>query len=90
MADRSEARPGDVVTFTLRYDNLGPRELYHVRIVDNLTPRLELVLDSETSDRSGVVKFEDNQEGSLVLTFELDGALPPKTGGVVTFQARVR
>lgn len=90
MADRQEALPGDVITFTLRYDNIGDGRLYHIRIVDNLTPRLELVEDSETSDRGGRIFYEDNSEGSLVLTFELDEVLPPKTGGVVTFQARVR
>ena len=90
MADRQEALPGDIITFTLRYDNIGDGRLYHIRIVDNLTPRLELVEDSETSDRGGRIFYEDNSEGSLVLIFELDEVLPPKTGGVVTFQARVR
>ncbi|HUG90903.1 MAG TPA: hypothetical protein VML55_08725 [Planctomycetaceae bacterium] len=89
-ADRATAVPGDVVTFTLRYDNLGDRELYEVRIVDNLTPRLAYVADSATSDRPGDIHVEDNGEGSSVLTFELDDPLPGRTGGTITFQTRVR
>ena len=43
LADTKVVQPGDVVTFAIRYDNLGERELYNVRVVDNLTPRLELI-----------------------------------------------
>jgi uncharacterized repeat protein (TIGR01451 family) len=90
LADKKTAQPGDIVTFTIRYDNVGDIELYHVRIVDNLTPRLQSVDDSATSDRAGRLVVEDNEEGSLVLTFELDEPLPGRTGGFVTFQTRVR
>lgn len=90
MADTKSAQPGDVVTFAIRYDNLGERELYNVQIVDNLTPRLELIEDSAASDRPGDLNMQDNKEGSLVLTFTLDDPLPAKTGGVITFQCRVR
>lgn len=90
LADRAVADQGDVVTFTIRYDNLGDRPVHHVRIVDNLTPRLEYVLDSADSDRRGRLVVQDNAEGSLVLIFEVDEPIPPRQGGVVTFQARVR
>lgn len=90
LADKKSAEPGDVITFTIRYDNEGPREVHHVRIVDNLTPRLEFIPESATSDRPGELLTEDNGEGSLVLVWKLDETLPAKTGGVVTFQCRVR
>ena len=90
LADKKTAAPGDVITFTIRYDNLGDRELYHIRIIDNLTPRLVYVNDSATCDRAGRLVVEDNEEGSLILRFELDDSLPGHRGGVVTFQARVR
>jgi uncharacterized repeat protein (TIGR01451 family) len=90
VADRHAAQPGDVITFTIRYDNFGPRELHQVRIVDNLTPRLEYVDDSTTSDRTGRLTVEDNGEGSVVLIWEFDEPLAPNSGGVVTFQAKVR
>lgn len=90
FADKKEAQPGDVITFTIRYMNGGPREVHYVRIVDNLTPRLEYVDDSATSDRDGRLAVEDNGEGSLVLTWEVNDTLQADEGGVVTFQARVR
>jgi uncharacterized repeat protein (TIGR01451 family) len=90
LADKATAQPGDVITFTIRYDNLGERELYHIRVVDNLTPRLIYVDDSAESDRNGRLVVEDNEEGSLVLRFELDEPLPGRQGGVVSFQARVK
>lgn len=89
-ADAEVAQVGDVLTFTIRYDNLGPREIEAVRIVDNLTPRLEYVDDSATCDRAGRLVLQDNGEGSVVLVWELAEPLAPNTGGVVTFQARVR
>jgi uncharacterized repeat protein (TIGR01451 family) len=89
-ADTDAAEIGDVITFTIRYDNLGPREIASVRIVDNLTPRLEYVDDSATCDREGRLVLQDNGEGSVVLIWELAEPLAPKTGGVVTFQAKVR
>jgi len=85
-ADRELAEIGDVITFTIRYDNLGPREIDAVRIVDNLTPRLEYVADSST----GQMLVEDNGEGSQVLTWVLPEPLQPGAGGVITFQARVK
>jgi uncharacterized repeat protein (TIGR01451 family) len=90
LADRSAAQPGDIVTFTIRFDNIGDREVQDVVIVDDLTARLEYVDDSGTCDRKGVLFTQENEEGSLVLRWELDEPLPGQAGGVVTFQARVR
>ena len=90
LADKQTAQSGDVVEFTIRYDNMGPNTVHHVRIVDNLTPRLAYVDDSATSDRDGRLVVQDNGEGSLVLVWELTNPLPPKTGGVVSFKARIR
>lgn len=104
LADKAVAQPGDIVTFVIRFDNLGDLPLHDVRIVDNLTPRLEFLEDSATCDLPGQVIMEDNDEGSLVLTFTLDEPLLGRkakddvqnkgkhirTGGVVTFQCRVR
>lgn len=90
LADKGAAAPGEVVTFTIRYDNLGDKPVHHVKIVDNLTPRLELVEGSATSDRAGRLDIEPNGEGSFVLNFVVDDPLPGKTGGVVTFKATVK
>lgn len=90
VADKKSAKPGDIVTFTIRYDNLGQRELFDIRIVDNLTPRLQYIDDSADSDRAGRLVVDDNGQGSVVLEFEFDEPLPGGEGGVVTFEARVR
>ena len=89
-ADKSIAEPGDIVKFSIRYDNIGDREVLDVVIVDNLTPRMEYVDDSATCDRDGALEVEDNGEGSVVLRWVLDEPLPGGSGGVVSFQARVR
>ncbi len=90
LADKAIAQPGDVVTFTIRFDNLGDRAVRDVVLVDNLTPRLEYVDDSATLDRDGELRTEDNGEGSLLLKWVLDEPLAGRQGGVATFQARVR
>ncbi|MGD9857399.1 MAG: hypothetical protein AB7U20_20845 [Planctomycetaceae bacterium] len=90
VVDEPTAVPGDVVSFTIHYENVGDRSLLNVRIIDNLTPRLELAPDSPQSDREGRFHVEDNHEGSVVLTFELAEALPGRTAGTLTFQCRVR
>ena len=90
LADKEVAKPGDVITFTIRFDNLGDRELQLVRVIDNLTPRLEYVDDSATSDLPGSISVDDNGEGSHILRFELDNPLAGSTGGVITFQAKLR
>ncbi|HLQ47032.1 MAG TPA: DUF11 domain-containing protein, partial [Planctomycetaceae bacterium] len=90
LADTDVAKPGDVITFTVRFDNLGDRELRNIRIIDNLTPRLNYVDDSATSDRDSSIDVDDNGEGSQILRFELDGPLTGHTGGVISFQAKLR
>lgn len=90
LADKDVAKPGDVITFTIRFDNLGDRELRNVRLIDNLTPRLEYIDDSATSELPGSINVDDNGEGSHILRFELDNPLAGQTGGVITFQAKLR
>lgn len=90
LADKKVALPGQVVTFNLRYDNLGDFELKNIRIIDNLTGRLEFIEGSAESDRPGTFEVFDNGAGSLVLEFKLSDDLPGHAGGVITFQARVR
>ncbi len=89
LADKGVAKRGEVVTFTIRFDNLGDRPVGDVVIMDNLTTRLTYIPDTATSDRAGEFSTEDNEAGSLILRWELDKPLAGGEGGVVTFQARV-
>ena len=90
LADRRQAQPGDIVTFTIRYDNLGDLPVSNVVITDNLTPRMEYVPDSATCDRPGKLVVEDNNEGSLILRWILDEPVLGHTGGTISFKAKVR
>lgn len=90
LADKELARSGDEITFTIRFDNLGQKELRAIRIVDNLTPRLVYIDGSADCVLPGVLDVEPNGEGSSVLSFRFDEPLPGESGGVLTFRCRVR
>ncbi|MFN8705431.1 MAG: hypothetical protein ACK526_07300 [Planctomyces sp.] len=92
LADRETARPGDTIRFTIQYENTGDFDVYDVKIVDNLTPRLQYIADSASLDdkNPGKVSVSPNGEGSSVLTFTLNGPLKGHASGVITFEARVR
>ena len=90
LASTGNAQPGQVVEFTLRYDNIGDQEIGNVTIVDNLSPRLEYVADSAKSTRQAEFVTEPNETGSLVLRWEIKEPLGPGEGGVLQFQTTVR
>lgn len=88
--DLLSAKPGDILTFTIRYKNTGEKSLFNVNVIDNLTPRLEYIEGSATSDRNGKLVVEDNQEGSLILKWEISEEITGGTNGMITFKAKVR
>lgn len=88
-ADRSEATRGEIITFTIEFENVGDLPLSEVRIIDNLTPRLQFVQGSSTCNVEGKLDVQDNGEGSLVLRWELAEPLQGHSKGVVSFQAQV-
>jgi uncharacterized repeat protein (TIGR01451 family) len=90
LADRQTAAPGETVTFRIEYENAGDLPLTEVNIVDNLTPRLGYIAESGSSSRPAVFSATDNGEGSVILSWKLNEALPGKSRGFVTFKAHVR
>jgi uncharacterized repeat protein (TIGR01451 family) len=88
--DKTDAEIGDVVSFTLKYSNLGGRSLTDIIVSDSLTTRLEYVPGSAQSSRNAVFTSQPNEAGSLILRWQINGALLPGQSGVVRFQARVR
>lgn len=88
------AKPGDVITFTIRFRNIGDYNVHAVRIIDNLTPRLAYVSGSaqiEVGDENGgTLTAVPNKEGSETLIFELDEPLKGGQSGSITFEAKVR
>jgi uncharacterized repeat protein (TIGR01451 family) len=91
IADKSEAKPGEIVHFTLRFDNVGDQKIGNVTIIDNLMPRLEFVEGSaESSLKSRFVTQQQLPGDSLVLRWEIEEPLEVNQGGIIRFQARVR
>ncbi len=89
-ADRGAAQVGDVVTFSIRYSNVGGRAMTDVAVSDSLSPRLEYVEGSAEADRDAVFTIQPNEAGSSVLRWEISGRLLPGQSGRVRFKVRVR
>jgi uncharacterized repeat protein (TIGR01451 family) len=91
IADKSEALPGEIINFTLRFDNVGDEEIGNVTIIDHLMPRLEYVADSAESTVKAEFKTEQKLPAeTLVLRWEVTEPLKVNQGGIIRFQARVR
>ena len=90
VASKIAARTGDIVEFTIRFDNLSARDLADVTIIDNLTRRLEYIADSASSTVGAEFSQEKNDGGSLLLRWKLSESLAPQKGGLVRFKCRVR
>ena len=90
IADRGDARPGEIVNFTLRFDNVGEQTVGNVTIVDNLTTRLEYVEGSQSCSLKADFSSQENEGESLVLRWEVAEPLKVREGGIIRFQCRVR
>jgi uncharacterized repeat protein (TIGR01451 family) len=90
VASTSAANVGDIVDFTIRYDNVGDQIIGNVTIVDSLTPRLEYVPESAQASRAANFSTKTNDAGSLILRWEVIDPLPKGEGGLVRFKCRVR
>ena len=102
-ASHSAASPGDIVSFSIRFDNVGDKPIGNLVILDSLTTRLEYIdgsqqcilsladqnkPDAETSP----IRFStsENEAGSTVLRWEADLPLASGDSGVISFRCRVR
>lgn len=91
IADKSDAQVGEIITFTLRFDNVGDQPVGNVTIIDHLTPRLEYVEGSAQSTLAAEFKPDLIVGGeTTVLRWEIGDPLKVNEGGVIRFQARVR
>lgn len=89
-ADKSAAQSGDLVTFTLKYLNQGGKPIREVALTDSLAARLEYVPGTAESDRDAVFTTQENEAGSQVLRWEINGVLQPGASGIVKFKVKVR
>jgi uncharacterized repeat protein (TIGR01451 family) len=91
IADKSEALPGEIINFTLRFDNVGEEQIGNVTIIDHLMPRLEFVEGSGQSTLAAEFKTEQKLPAeTLVLRWEITEPMKVNQGGIIRFQARVR
>jgi uncharacterized repeat protein (TIGR01451 family) len=99
-ASHAMANPGDIINFTIRFDNIGAKPIGNVVILDSLTTRLEYIDNSQASvlslaepdSQAKPTKFstEENEAGSTVLRWEIDQPLQPGDSGIISFSCRVR
>ena len=89
-ADLANAEPGQVVSFTIRWRNMGNVPILNVSVVDSLMPRLEYVPESARGPEGSIFTAAENTVGSTELRWDLPEAVMPGRDGAVSFQARVR
>jgi uncharacterized repeat protein (TIGR01451 family) len=88
--DAAEAEPGDTLTYTIQYRNMGNTPIRAVSIIDSLLPRLEYVPNSAQGPAGTVFTFGENKAGALELRYDLPDPIAPGSEGSVTFKAIVR
>lgn len=90
VASEQMANPGDVISFTIRYDNVGEQPVNKLVVTDSLAPRLEYVDSTQQSSLEASFTVTPNEAGSSVLRWEIEKELKPGEGGFVRFDAKVR
>ena len=90
VASTPFAQPGDMVAFTIRFDNVGNQPIGNVVILDSLNTRLEYVPDSAQCSVDAKFSTRPNEGESVVVCCELAKSLPAGQGGILRFLCRVR
>ncbi|MDA1051055.1 MAG: DUF11 domain-containing protein [Planctomycetota bacterium] len=90
IADKQNAKPGDTVDFTIRFDNVGDQTIGNLTVIDNLSRRLEYVEDSQECSLKADFFTQPNDGESLALRWEVTDPMKVGDGGVVRFKCRVR
>ena len=90
VASTPFAQPGEEVSFTLRFDNVGNQVIGNVTIIDSLTTRLEYIDGSAQCSLDAQFSTQPNEADSVVLRCEIAKPLPPGKGGIIRFRCTVR
>ena len=90
IADKQNAKPGDTVDFTIRFDNVGDQVIGNVTVIDDLSRRLEYIEDSEECSLKADFFTQPNEGESLILRWEIIDPMKVGDGGVIRFTCRVR
>jgi uncharacterized repeat protein (TIGR01451 family) len=90
LASSGNAQPGDEIEFTLRFDNIGDQTIDNVTVADNLTTRFEYVSGSAKSSVDADLIIEENDAGSVLLSWDIKNPVKPGAGGILRFKVKVR
>ncbi|MDR0327870.1 MAG: DUF11 domain-containing protein [Planctomycetaceae bacterium] len=90
VASKESAQPGEIIEFTLRFDNMGNQLIGNVTILDDLTGRLEFLPGTATASLASGFVPKPNASGGLTMRFEITDPLAPGDFGVIQFKCRVR
>jgi uncharacterized repeat protein (TIGR01451 family) len=85
----AEANPGDTLTYTISYRNMGNVPITSVSVIDSLLPRLEYVPGSARGPAGAVFTARPNATGSMELRWDV-GTVEPGHTGAVAFEVKVR
>lgn len=88
--DKVSARPGEVLTFTLRFTNTSGHPIKDIGLVDALNPRLEYVEGTSQCSRDAIFLQQTSQGGGVELRWEIQGVLQPGDQAVVQFKTTVK
>jgi len=92
--DFAIARPGDILTYTVTYANLGTTPLSSIVIQDATPPYTVFISGSCGTLGSGLtgcaVTTQPGVGGSGAVKWTLSGTLAPGASGMVTYQVRVQ
>ncbi len=90
VASEQMANPGDIISFTIRFDNVGEQPLKNLVVTDSLAPRLEYVDATQQSSLGASFTTTPNEAGSVILRWEFEKEIKPGDGGLVRFDTKVR
>ena len=90
VADKKDANSGEIVEFTIRFDNFSNEPIGNVTVLDNLSPRLEYVKDSQQCSLEADFIPMENEKESTLLRWEIRNPIEPGKGGIVRFKCLVR
>ncbi|MFP6573584.1 MAG: hypothetical protein VB912_00440, partial [Pirellulaceae bacterium] len=90
VASQQQAESGDILEFTIRFDNTGDQTIGNVTVLNNLTPRLEYIPESQSCSVNGNFMTQKNDGRSLLLRWEITDPLKVGEGGIIRFKCRVR
>ena len=90
VASAKDALPGDIIEFTLRFDNVGNEKVGNVTLLDHLSPRLEVIDGSAECNVEAEFFVTEQNQGTQIFRAEIVAPVLPGQGGIVRFKCRVR